>query len=186
MTSALSMRMKLNLPTHETDHTSPCSIVNKMYVKYHPHVTHTFTAWCFRHRSYSLYISLCYVAETGVLVILSAINSLLDLEHAIFEPLLQWCHIIKNLLLFDMCHGSTALFSTSPRFTVTVLWGKKPTKIVRILSPFHTKYFPQCPLHWDWCVIFVSLWMWLAHFCFMKMTNIVYAQLWNNFDTPCS
>ena len=161
-----------------------------MHVKCPPHVTQTFTAWCFRHRSYLLYISLCYVAETGVLVMPWATTSILThystLNLSYLSHCCSGCHIIKNLLLFDMCHGSTALFSTSPRFTVTVLWGKKPTKIVRILSPFHTKYFPQCPLHWDWCVIFVSLWMWLAHFCFMKMTNIVYAQLWNNFDTPCS
>jgi hypothetical protein len=28
--------------------------------------------------------------------------------------------------------------------------------------------------------------MWIAHFCFMKMTTIVNAQWWNNFNTPCS
>jgi len=35
------MQVKLNLPMHKTDHTSPCFIVTKMHVKYPHHVTHT-------------------------------------------------------------------------------------------------------------------------------------------------
>jgi hypothetical protein len=186
----LSTQVKLKLPTHETDHTSPCFIVTKMHVKFLPHITHTFTAWCFRHRSYLLYISLWYVAETGVLVMLWATTSIQTHYWTSNLPCLSHCcsgcHIIINLLLFDMCHGSTALFSTSSRFTVALLWGKKATRMVRLLSTSHTNCFPQRPLHWDWRVIFASLWIWLAHFCFMRMTNIVYAQWWNNFNTPCS
>jgi len=147
----LSMQVKLNLPTHETDHTSPCFIVTKMHVKFLPHVTHNFMAWCFRHRRYLLYISLWYVAETGVLVMLWATTSILTHYWTSNLPCLSHCcsgcHIIINLLLFDMCHGSTVLFSTSSRFTVALFWGKKATKMVRLLSTFHTNCFPQCPLH---------------------------------------
>ena len=184
------MQVKLNLPTHKTDHTSPCFIVTKMHVKFLPHVSHNFMAWCFRHRRYLPYISLWYVAETGVLVIFWATTSILTHYWTSNLPCLSHCcsgcHIIINLLLFDMCHGSTVLFSTSSRFTVALFWGKKATKMLRLVSTFHTSCFPQCPLHWGWCIIFVSLWMWLAHFSFIKMTNIVYEQWWNNCNMPCS
>jgi hypothetical protein len=155
----------------------------------HTH-THTFMARCLRHRSYLLHISLWYVAETGVLVMLWATTFILTHYWTSNLPCLSHCcsgcHVIINLLLFDMCHGSTPLFSTSSCFTVALLWGKKATKMVRLLLTFHTKYFPQCPLYSDWCIIFASLWMWLARFSFIKITNIVYAHWWNNFNTPCS
>jgi hypothetical protein len=187
---APSMQVKLSLLMHTTDHTSPCFIATKMHVKYPPCVTHTFMAWYFRHRSYLLCISLWYVAETGVLVMLWATTSILTRYWTSNLPCsshcCSGCHNVINLLLFDMCHGSTALFSTSLCFTVTLFCGKKATKMVRLLSTFHTKYFPQCPLHWDWCVIFASLCMSLSHFSFMKMARIVYAQCWNIFNTPCS
>ena len=102
----LSTQVKLNLPTHETAHTSPCCIVTKMHAKCLPHVTHTFMAWCFRHRSYLLYIFLWYVAETGVLVMLWATTFILTHYWTSNLPCLSHCcsrcHIIINLLLLDM------------------------------------------------------------------------------------
>ena len=111
--------------------------------------THTFMAWCFRHRRYLLYISLRYVAETGVLVMLWATTSILTHYWTLNLPCLSHCcsgcHIIINLLLFDMYHGSTALFSTSSCFTVALQWGKKATKMVRLFMNFSYKLFSTVP-----------------------------------------
>ena len=158
-----------------------------MHVKFPPHVTHTFTAWCFRHRSYLLYISLWYVADNGVLVMLWATTYILTHYWTLNSPSLSHCcsgcHNVINLLLFVMCHGSTASFSTSSCFTVTLFWGKKATKIIRLLSTFHTNYFAQCLLHSDWCIIFASLWMWLACCCFIHPENDKYSVCYNGGTT---
>jgi hypothetical protein len=146
---------------------------SKLSSSCHTHA-HTFMTWCFRDRSFLLYISLWYVAETGASVMLWATTSILIHYWTSNLPCLSRCcsggHII-NLLLFVMCHGSTALFSTALCFTVALFWGKKATKMVRLLSTCHTNYFLHFPLHWDWCVIFASWLMWIAHFCFIHHEN---------------